>query len=233
MTSHDAEIARIQKEYERRVREIPADYYALHRSVNLFFRHTEERALFAGLLRHGMLPLAGKRVLEVGCGYGKWFDTFARLGASLGDVAGLDLDADNLARARAGYPACELVVGDAAKLPWPDHSFDLVLQSTVFTSILDAEVKRAVARDMARVLAPHGVIVWYDFLVDNPWNPNVRGVKPKEIAALFPGFRMSLDRVTLWPMLARRLVPISWTLSTVVQALRFLNTHGLAVLKRA
>jgi hypothetical protein len=71
MTSHDAEIARIREEYQRRHREIPSDYYALHHPVNLFFRHTEERAFAAGLLRHGLLPLGGKKVLEVGCGYGK------------------------------------------------------------------------------------------------------------------------------------------------------------------
>jgi hypothetical protein len=38
--------------------------------------------------------------------------------------------------------------------------------------------------EMARVLAANGVIVWYDFSVNNPRNPHVRGVKLTEILEL-------------------------------------------------
>ena len=46
----------------------------------------------------------------------------------------------------------------------PFHSFDLLLQSPVFTSILDQAMKERVAAEMMRVSKPGGLILWYDFI---------------------------------------------------------------------
>src|SRR3989442_4123843 len=86
----------------------------------------------------------------------------------------------------------------------PDATSDMVLQSLLFTSILDGEVRRAVAREMLRVVRQDGWILWYDFHVDNPWNPDVRRVGRREMAALFPGCHIELQRLTLAPPLSRR-----------------------------
>jgi hypothetical protein len=50
------------------------------------------------------------------------------------------------------------------------------MQFTVFTSILDKDMKRNIAAEMLRVLKPKGVIIWYDYFVNNPKNSDVRGV---------------------------------------------------------
>jgi hypothetical protein len=84
---------------------------------------------------------------------------------------------------------------------------------------------------MLRVLAAGGAILWYDFFVDNPANPNVRGVRRREVEALFPGCRAELRRATLAPPLARRVVPVSWTLGTVLESLRVFDTHYLGVIR--
>ncbi|HET9228540.1 MAG TPA: class I SAM-dependent methyltransferase [Thermoanaerobaculia bacterium] len=218
------ETDRILEELRRREREIPADFYSLDRPANRFLREGQKRALLRALEETG--PLAGKRVLEVGCGSGNWLEMLG--GATL---AGIELDPERAALAASRFPGADIRAGDASKLPWASGSFDLVLQSTVFSSILDGGMRQAVASEMLRVLAPGGAILWYDFFVDNPSNPHVRGVRKREIRALFPGCRVSLRRATLAPPLARRIVPVSWKLASVLESLRVFDTHYFGVIR--
>lgn len=221
-----SEADRILEELRRREREVPADFYSLDRPANRFLRQGQERALGKALAEIG--PLAGKRVLEVGCGSGNWLEML-RGAASL---SGIDLDRGRAASAAARFPVADIRSGDASRLPWGSGSFDVVLQSTVFSSILDPEMRRAVASEMLRVLAPGGAILWYDFFVDNPSNPHVRGVRRHEIEALFPGCRVALRRATLAPPLARRIVPVSWKLAALLESLRVLDTHWFGMIRR-
>jgi ubiquinone/menaquinone biosynthesis C-methylase UbiE len=226
------EADRILEEHRRRGREIPAGFYDLDRPANLFLRHGQERALCEALERSGLLPLSGRRLLEVGCGSGNWLEILGRFGARREGLAGIDLDPGRASACAARFPGVDIRSGDASVLPWESGSFDIVFQSTVFSSILDLEMRRAVASEMLRVLAPGGAILWYDFFVDNPANPNVRGIRRREIESLFPGCRVDLRRVTLAPPLARRIVPISWTLAAVLESLRVFDTHYLGMIRR-
>lgn len=226
------EAARVRAEYARRRRELPADFYSPARPANLFLRHGQERALLAALRRGGLLPLAGRRILEVGCGEGRWLRLFVELGARPPDLAGIDLEEERLDRARAQLQQADLRAGDAARLPWADASFDVVFQSTVMSSILDPPVQEMVAAEMLRVLRPEGAVLWYDFRVDNPRNENVKGIRRRRLRRLFPGCRAQLRRVTLAPPIARRLVPFSWTLACLLESLRLLNSHDFALLRR-
>jgi ubiquinone/menaquinone biosynthesis C-methylase UbiE len=229
-SSHDDERARLAAEYERREREVPPDFYSLARPANLFFRHGQERALLRGLRVGGMLPLAGKRILEVGCGEGQWFATFESFSATRDHLAGIDLDGARADACRSRFPGADVRQGDAAALPWGDSAFDIVFQSTLFTSILKASFRDRVAAEMQRVLRPGGAILWYDFVYDNPANPNVRGIRRAELRRLFPRCTIAAWRVTLAPPLARRLVSLSWTLAALLESIRALNTHDLAVI---
>jgi ubiquinone/menaquinone biosynthesis C-methylase UbiE len=227
-----SEADRILEEHRRREREVPAGFYDLDRPANLFLRQGQERALRDALERSGLLPLSGRRLLEVGCGSGNWLEILERFGARREGLAGIDLDPGRAAACAARLPGADIRSGDASVLPWQSGSFDVVLQSTVFSSILDPEMRRAVAFEMLRVLAPGGAILWYDFFVDNPANPNVRGVRRREIEALFPGCRIDPRRATLAPPIARRVVPVSWTLATVLESLRVFDTHYLVLIRR-
>lgn len=227
------EAERIRTEYQRREREISSDFYELYHPSNLFIRHGQERALLHALRSANLLPLKDRSILEVGCGSGGWLEMFEDFGAQRCNLAGIDLDEGRVATCLEHFASADVRVGDASELPWQDGRFDIVLQSTVFTSILDAGMKQAVAKEMLRVLKPQGSILWYDFHVNNPRNPHVRGIARAEIKSLFPGCRIVLRRTTLAPPLARRLVPISWTLSTLLDGLRILNTHYLGILQRA
>jgi ubiquinone/menaquinone biosynthesis C-methylase UbiE len=229
---NDSEIERIRAEYARRSREIPAGFYGYDRAANLFSLHSRERALRDALSDHARLPLTQSKLLEVGCGSGEWFPTFVRLGLAPDDLSGIDLERDRLEKAKAAFHAADLRVGDASALPWPDGFFDVVFQSTVFSSILDDQTQASVAREMMRVLKPRGRVVWYDFSYNNPQNPAVRGIGARRIRELFPSMKADVRKVTLAPPLARRLVPLSHTLSTVLESLKVLNTHLLVVLRR-
>jgi hypothetical protein len=118
------------------------------------------------------------------------------------------------------------------RLPWDDQAFELVIVSTVFSSILDPFAREKIAAEIDRVIVSGGVLVWYDLAFDNPRNTNVKGVRPREIKKLFPGYLMSARSVTLAPPVARRVVPLSVTFATVLAALPLLRTHIAAVLQK-
>jgi ubiquinone/menaquinone biosynthesis C-methylase UbiE len=223
---------RLLADYARRDAEVPPERYAPANPAHLFIRHGIERALIDMLGRAGALPLSGRRVLDVGCGGGQWLADLETFGASRERLAGLDLVPERAAAAAARLPGADVRHGDAASLPWDDGSFDLVVQSMMFSSILDPRVRERAAAEMARVLDGGGAVLWYDFFVAKPGNPGVRGVGKAELRRLFPGFEMRWRRVTLAPPVVRLLVPRLRPLASALQALRVLDTHAMAVLKR-
>jgi ubiquinone/menaquinone biosynthesis C-methylase UbiE len=192
-----------------------------------------ERHTLVLLRRYRCIPLTEKTILDVGCGSGAWLQQFIRWGARAENVAGIDLRADPLARARQALPASvRLELGNGAALPFESGMFDIVLQSTMFTSVLDPEIRRQTASEMLRVLKPDGLILWYDFLVNNPANPDVRGVRKREIRTLFSGCRLDLRRVTLVPPVLRWIAPRSWFLTYVLSHVRPFCTHYLGVITK-
>jgi ubiquinone/menaquinone biosynthesis C-methylase UbiE len=239
-----SEVERIRQENRRRAREVAPDLYSLTEPETLYRVHQLDRAALTALRRERFFPLGGKTILEIGCGGALWLSTFELWGAKRKDLAGIDLNKgaiDNLRRqfsadrdeqGRLLSPGADFRCGNAAELPWADNSFDLVLQSTVLTSILDADMKRAVASEMMRVVKEDGIILWYDFLYNNPRNPNVRGIGRREICSLFPGTDIRLRRVTLAPPLSRRIVPWTWFGAMMLEGFRFLNSHYLGIIRK-
>jgi SAM-dependent methyltransferase len=114
--------------------------------------------------------------LDVGCGDGRtaglWLDEHAK------SYVGVDISSPAVEMARAaGLEA--LCIDDAASLPFPDASFDVVVCLEVFEHLFDPQV---VASEIARVLAPGGILVatvpnlshWkqrIDIALRGRWNP--------------------------------------------------------------
>jgi ubiquinone/menaquinone biosynthesis C-methylase UbiE len=230
--NYSAETVRIAAEYERRARELPADFYAWSRASNLMLHEHALRGCIPMLLRASLFPLSGRRIADVGCGDGTWLLEFVQWGADPTGLCGIDLSAERIERARRRIPQADLHVGGASKLPWPDESFDLVSQFTVFTSILDPALKRAVAAEMLRVLKPGGAILWFDFRVNNPANQHVRGVPAREIRSLFAGCEIELASALLAPPLGRLIAGWSWPLAELLYALPFLRTHYAGLIRK-
>ena len=159
-------------------------------------------------------------VLDVGCGTGAWLREFIKLGARPERLCGIDLVAERIAEARQLCPAgVTLQCRNAASLDFQSGTFDLVWQSMLFTSVLDMQMRRSIAAEMLRVTRPDGLILWYDYHVNNPRNPDVRAVSNREIRSLFPGCDIELRRLTLAPPIARAIAPRSramWRLMNAV-----------------
>jgi len=200
---------------------------------NLFEKQERERRLLTLLKRYGLTSLQTKKILDVGCGTGAPMREFMKWGARPEHMTGIDLLVDHLVAARHVCPeAANIVCGNAAALAFPDATFDLVVQFTVFTSVLDVLTKHQIASEMLRVVKDDGFILWYDFHINNPWNPDVRGVKRREISQLFPGCRITLQRLTLVPPLVRLLAPYSWLACYVLGKIPWLCTHYLGLISK-
>jgi SAM-dependent methyltransferase len=228
--SDASEIQRIRAEYDRRSREIPRDFYSWGRLPNYFLDTQLVRNCIIELKSEQMFPLENRSVADIGCGSGRWLLEFAQWEA--GEIHGIELDQVRLQRAKDRLPSADLRTGDARHLPWPDNSFDLVSHFTLFSSILNDTVRRQIASEMMRIVKPTGVILWFDFRVNNPRNPAVRGIGEREIESLFPDCAVRLRSVTLAPPIARLVVPRSWIVACVLERIPFLRTHYLGVIRK-
>lgn len=225
------EVARLRETYSAwEDRQRAADPYSFGNESYLFTIQQRQRAIVALLKRHGMWPLAGKRVLEVGCGTGGVLLELLTYGADPALLHGTDILAERVAGAHQRMPNVPVNCADGRHLPYADHSFDVVASFTVFSSILDQAIVYTVAQEMVRVVKPNGLILWYDFWI-NPVNKQTKGMRPKQIRDLFPNCACDFNRITLAPPLARRTVPIAWTGSLLLEKLRIFNTHYLAAIR--
>jgi SAM-dependent methyltransferase len=106
------------------------------------------------------VDLTGKKVLEVSCGAGGGASYIVR---NLGPASytGLDLNpaSIDLCRERHRLPGLDFVQGDAQKLPFPDESFDAVVN--VEASHQYPDFPRFLA-EVARVLRPGGHFLYTD-----------------------------------------------------------------------
>jgi len=190
------EIRAIEERYARREQIPKASLYNPLDPYVCCARQERERALIRCLKRAGQVPVQDKRVLEVGCGGGMNLLDLIRLGFQPQNLVGNDLLEERLERARTVLPpAVALISGDASALALEEESFDIVLQSTVFTSILDQNFQEKLASRMWALVRPGGGILWLDFIWDNPKNPDVRGVPVKQTLS---EIRISLP--SQWPL---------------------------------
>ena len=197
---------------------------------NLFVQQEGERALIDLLRRNGFLPLGERKVLDVGCGPGKLLLRLLLLGGQAENLVGIDLLEHEIDQARKLAPHLEFRVADATELPFDNAMFDLALAFTTFTSMRSDEARRNAADEIRRVLRPGGALLWYDFWT-NPRNRDVKPLGMKDIRRLFPGSQIDARRVTLAPPIARRLAGTSWLACALLDALPFLRTHWLALIR--
>lgn len=228
------ELDRIRAEYARRDRD-PAvrDRYSPFRPDALFAAQTRERAVLRLLGQAGYEPLDRVSVLDVGCGEGGVLADLIRWGADPARLCGCDLLPGRVGAARRVLPAAtRLAVADGGALPYPAASFDLVLQFTMLTSVLDDPLRQRIAAEMWRVLRPDGAILSYDFRFRRPDNPAVQAIQPRELCALFPQGACQTRRVTLAPPIARALARWSWLACELLAWVPWLRTHDLILIRK-
>jgi len=184
------------------------------------------------LLRRS-LPATGGRVLDLGAGDGR-LATVARDAELPFDVwVGVDLDPDAVSVASDSLPWATFVEASGDGLPFEASSFDVVVASTLFSSLPSSALEASVAVEIARVLEPDGWLVWYDLRYHNPANRAVHGISVGRLRQLYPSWRLELRSMTLIPPLARRLGPFTRWLYRPLEMLVPLRSHLIGRLGRA
>jgi len=137
-------------------------------------------------------PVAGSRILEVGCGSGRDALRLAEAGAN---VTALDYSAGALAAVRQACrtPArCHLVQGNALALPFRDGTFDVVFHQGLLEHFPDPA---PVLAENVRVLKPGGML-----LVDVPQRWHYYTLAKKLLIAMdrwFAGWERSFSATEL------------------------------------
>lgn len=217
----------VESRYARRDQSSDALLYSLYANAAALQAQQERLRAMALLWRaHGWHSLADRPLLEVGCGSGGNLLDLLRLGATPQQLTGIELLPERATAARATLPeGVRIAQGDACATPIADGSQQAVLAFTVFSSLLDPAYRQQFARTLWRWVAPGGGVLVYDFVVNNPHNPDVRKVSLAELRALFPQARLDSLRLTLAPPLARRLP--AGLIALASRLAPFLRTHRL------
>jgi SAM-dependent methyltransferase len=218
---------------ERYARRTGAERYSLLRPDVWQTVQERQRAMLRLFARLGWTDLSSRRLVEVGCGAGGNLLECLRMGFAPEHLSGIELLPERYAAARRVLPAAvTLLQGDATAVALPDASVDVVLQSTVFSSLLDDAFQQQLAATMWRWLQPGGGVLWYDFTVDNPRNRDVRGVPLARVRELFPQGRVQHQRITLAPPLARAVCRVHPSLYGALNLWPPLRTHVLAWIEK-
>lgn len=119
------------------------------------------------LSRRHLGDLERMRVLDVGCGVGV---TDAALGGVFGELHGVDVSGEAVARAGLDNPAVNYAVFDGHRLPYPDGAFDMAFTICVLHHV-ETPDRLAFTREMTRVVRPGGIVAVFEH---NPFNPLTR-----------------------------------------------------------
>ncbi len=113
----------------------------------------------------------GETLLECGCGSGMIYDHIC---PTVTDYTGLDLSIPMLYQFNAKHPKVRTIHGSIYKLPFTDHSFDVVISIEVLGHLSDVT---SALREMARVAKKR--MIFSMWLSDNPCSrtQNVKGIK--------------------------------------------------------
>jgi len=156
-----------------------AGYSQLNRSI-----HGLDGAPEWPSIRAVLPDLSGKRVVDLGCGFG-WFSRWAREHGAA-SVLGLDLSENMIARARADTadPNIEYAIADLEKLELPAVSFDFAYSSLAFHYIEDFG---RLVQTVHRALVPGAHFV---FTIEHPIF----------MAPAHPGWSLDADGNRTWPV---------------------------------
>ncbi len=119
----------------------------------------------------------GDKVLDIGCGTGNLTLTAKKYAGTSGSVYGIDASPEMIeeARKKAKRSGLEAVfqIGLIEKIPYPDATFDIVINRLVIHHLPD-DLKRRGFAEMLRVLKPGGRLFLVDF--NPPANPMLKHV---------------------------------------------------------
>lgn len=225
MNHSDSELEKIKSRYEKR----KTDSDVIAHSGNFYFNHfaqAERELEYLKILYRNFTNFENIKILEIGAGAGGNIYFFLKNGFSNSNIYANELLSDRLEILKSKFSGINILSGDASQLNEREMpSFDIVFQSTVFTSILEGAFKKKLAEKMWSLTKPGGLVLWYDFAFDNPANKDVKGIKKAEVMELFPqSKRIDFRKVTLAPPIGRKVK----NFYPLFNFFPFLRTHLIA-----
>lgn len=223
------EADKVKERYKKRQAEKSASLYDAQRPYVRHSTKEREEAYKQGILAH-FGNVDQLRILEIGAGAGGNISFFKKLGIHPKNIFANELISERVQALRAAHPDIHIIEGDATTLDVTMvGQFDIVFQSTVFTSILDDSFKCTLADLMVQLMKPQGMMLWYDFIYNNPRNKDVKGVGIEEVRQLFPELDFSFAKITLAPPIGRRVGNLYY----LFNLLPLLRTHVVGFGKKA
>jgi ubiquinone/menaquinone biosynthesis C-methylase UbiE len=179
-----------------------------------------------------ILEFDGKRVLDVGCGFGcNLLSAQGRAAATFGvDLEPSYLQLGPILAERAGLAVPQVARADAASLPLASQHFDMVLCASVIQYV----DPRPALREAHRVLRPGGELVLFAATFGQMLRAHLRSARWRDVAWAAHHLRMALNTLALQLTGRRLLGGGSHTTAAPVHPtrrhhLRLLETAGLRV----
>lgn len=137
--------------------ELSKSYYS-ESKIYEKFSHAQD---YPGLISQYLIPhISKQKVLDVGCGNGKYFKIFNPFSQSM---TGIDQAFEQLKIAKEGNHFSSFIQADCQKIPLENSSQDIVLGTWFLGTIISEEKRFLILNEMIRVLVPKGKII----LVEN------------------------------------------------------------------
>lgn len=159
----------------------------------LFRDQILEYKLIENMLANHIQSLYDVRVLDVGCGEGRWLRKFVDWGAQPKNLAGIDVNSGIISLAQQlSAPEINFVAGHADVLPYQDKSFDIILVIGVLQHILDPILQQKIGQELLRVLSEDGMIISYNYnkrgrsrVTNTVLTKNIIGIETEELKNFF------------------------------------------------
>jgi SAM-dependent methyltransferase len=220
------EVERIRRWYsDRAVDPVIRARYAPFNEQQVDSLCQQYRAVAESMRSIGRLSLADHRILDVGCGKGRFLRNCLDWGALPEHLHGVDVHADAIEEGLLRSPQIDLRVTDGIDLDFPDGSFDLVTEFVVFSSIDDGGLRGRLAEEMRRVLKADGYVFCWDL-------PTTRTPRREvlDLQELFPGMAAKAARVAIRPRPSEGLRPRFRPVLRWIDRFAYPPTHNAVLL---
>ena len=222
----------IVERYNKRARKDKSLLYSMATPSCAISCFEKNKKILRRLAEFFGIDFVNKNYLEVGCGTGTNLLQLITWGVNPENIQGCDIFGPSLETAKTRLPSCiKLQEGNFLDCTYEPESFDCVIFSTVFSSILDKNFRSDCMRFAYKLLKAGGMILVYDFVFNNPSNKDVSKVDFKELASDLPWVKTYSERITLAPPLARRLEKFPFLIRFLTK-FKILNTHKLCVFEK-
>jgi len=204
---HDSRVSKSSADREEGVARLSEAYDAWHQNIFQQGESPDQTSPWYQLVLEYLVPISGKRVLEVACGRGGFSTVLESRGAA---VFGADFSAAAIriarTKSRNGMVCPSRIAfsqADAQHLPFVNAAFDLVISCETIEHLMDP---LAALREMARVCKPGGMLylttpnylnlmglyLAYDFLLGK--DRRSAATQPIDHRWLFPRVRQMVNR---------------------------------------